>query len=218
MKKLMLSALLVSTAAFAQGNSDKAAKPAAPAADKAAKPATPDKDAKATPPGQEKKDAAAPAAAPQMPTMPAEGKRWVESFFGNWKSKDVVMTMNGQTMNGTMKNNCKKGANGWAAVCEAKMEFKKGPTMEAVFVHGWDIGSSMATFYEVTSMAEVHAHKGKWTDDKTITVTHSGKNAMGQEESDQLTFTLVGPKEIKVTGSGNAQGKETFSFTGTFTK
>jgi len=199
MKKIVLISvsLLLASASWAQ---DKAAGKAAPAA-KAAAPA-----------------AAASAAPPAAPTMTPEGKRWVEAFLGKWKAKDVEFTMGGQKMTGTMTLSCEKASGGWGALCKGKTMFKGMPPQDSSYLMGFDVVEGTAHMFEVANTSEVHDHKGKWTDDKTITMAYTGKNPAGQMETDSLTFTLTNPKSVAVKGTGMAGKTETWSFSCTANK
>jgi hypothetical protein len=210
MQKLFVAAALaVSFHAFAA----EPAKPAEPAKkdDKAAKPAEPAKKEEA-----KKDDKAAP---PAMPTLPPEGKKWIEGHLGNWKG-EVTLTMGDQAVKGKMTMKCDKVSNGWGTLCTGKADMGKAmPPQNVTFLYGWNIGDGEATLFEVTDVAEVHHHTGKWTDDKSITVTHKGKTAEGKMETDAVTFTWNSPKEMAINAVGTgADGKQVWSFTGTAKK
>lgn len=152
---------------------------------------------------------AAPAAPPPkamempMPQLPAEGKRWIEGHLGTWRSSDVVMTMGEKQLKGKLDLKCEKASGGWATLCRGKMDMgKEMPAQEVTFMMGWSIGEGAATLFEVSNMGEVHQHTGKWTDDKSITVTHQGKTWDGKDEKDVLTFAWSSPKEMAIKAEG----------------
>lgn len=170
-----------------------------------AAPPMPAKDAKAMP---------AAAAPMPMPQLPAEGKKWIEGMLGNWKSTDVTMTMGDQTMKMKMDMKCEKASGGWATLCRGKSEAtKEMPSQEITFLMGWNIGEGVATMFEMTNMGEVHHHTGKWTDDKSITVTHTGKTWEGKEEKDALTYTWNSPKELMMKAEGTTGATVNWTFT-----
>ena len=192
-----------------------AANATAPAKANAAKPA---EAAKATdaPKGPEAGKAAA---APASPTLPAEGKKLVDGFVGNWSSKDTTMTMGGNAIKGKMSMKCEKAAKGWGTVCKAKFDMGKNmPKDESVFVYAWDMAAGEGHMLEVASSGEVHDHVGKWADDKSITLVRTGKNLDGKEEVDSVTFTWVSPKEIAMKGEGTVAGAVAWSMTSTAKK
>ncbi len=162
---------------------------------------------------------AAMAEAPPMPKLPAEGRKWIDMNRGNWNSNDVVMTMGDQVMKGKMSMRCEAASNNWATLCHAKFNLGKSmPPSNATFLYAWNIGSNEATMFEVSDMAEVHTHTGKWTDDKTITITHSGNTADGKYEVDALTFTWTSPKEVMIKAQGTQGGNVMWSMTATAKK
>lgn len=181
-----------------------------------AKPAEPAKGAEKKADAGAKKDEKA---GMQAPVMPPEGKKWVESNWGNWKSSDVVFNMGDKALKGKMTMKCDKAVGGWGAVCNGKMDLgKEMPAQDVAFLMGWSIGEGQATMFEVSSMGEVHSHTGKWTDDKTISLTHQGKNPEGKVETDTVTFTWNAPKEIALKAEGTVEGKAAWSFTATMKK
>lgn len=166
---------------------------------------------------KEAKQAAATVGAPPMPVLPPEGKRWVESMLGKWKGTSE-MAMGDQKMASQDKMECEKASGGWGAVCKMKFEVKGMPAQEATTLFGWDLATGEATMFEVTNMAEVHKHTGKWADEKNITVVHVGKNAEGKEEKDSLTLAWVSPKEVQVKAEGSVGGQTLWTMTGTMKK
>jgi hypothetical protein len=194
---ILVTSILISAAAYAQG---KPAQKEAPA---------PTALASATSP--------TPAAAP-APTLSPEGKRWVEGMLGWWRSNDAAMQMGDQKMKGKMTMACEKTSGGWAAICKGKFTAKGMPTQEMTVLMGWDSAAETAHMFEVANTGETHNHTGKWTDDKTISVVHSGKNLQGKEEVDTLTFNWVSPKEVKVSGDGKQGTTTAWSFVSTMKK
>jgi hypothetical protein len=205
MKLAVAAVLAVSAVAFAA----EPAKPAEPAKKEAGKPAEP---AKAAEPA--KKDAP-----PAPPVLPAEGKKWVEGFLGNWKAADAVLTMGDKSMKGKLTMKCDKTSNGWGTLCTGKGDMgKEMPPMNVTFLYGWNIGENEATMFEVTDAAEVHFHHGKWIDDKSATVTHEGKTAEGKMEKDAVTYTWSSPKEFVFKAEGTSGGQTVWTFTATMKK
>lgn len=160
--------------------------------------------------------AAAPTAQ-HPPQLPPEGKRWIESFVGRFRSNDVSFTMGDKPVKGKMELDCRRAAGGWAATCTATMTLGKEKQQMAL-LYGWSVADGMAHLFEVTNMGDVHDHAGKWDDDKTITVVHRGKSLAGKQGEDSLTFARVGAKQMRVTGKGTEDGAPAWTFAGTFTK
>ncbi len=156
-------------------------------------------------------------AAPGAPKLPPEGKKWVQGFVGRFAAKDVVFDVGGQRMKGKMTLDCAPGAGGWAATCNAVMDFGKQKN-RMVLVYGWDVAAGKAHMLEVNSMGEVHDHAGGWTDDRTITVVNRGQTPDGKASEDALTFAWKSPKQVVVTGQGTTGGANAWTFSGTFSK
>jgi hypothetical protein len=181
--------------------------------------AAPKKDEMKKEPAADAKAGAKADAPPAMPVLPPEGKRWVESPLGKWKSNDMQLTLGGgAAMAGKITMNCDKAAGGWAATCHGKFEVKGMPAQEAIFTMGWAIGEGQAHMHEMTNYGDVHDHKGKWTDDKTITVVQVGKNAEGKEETDNLTFVFNSPRELVMKGEGTVGGAQQWTINATLKK
>jgi hypothetical protein len=163
---------------------------------------------------EEKKEAAAAA-----PTLPPEGKKWIESNLGNWKSTDATLTLGDKPLKGKLTMKCDKAAGGWATVCNAKFDFgKELPGQDSTFLMAWNLGTGEATMFEASNVGDVHHHTGKWADDKSITVVHNGKNAEGKDEKDSLTFTFSSPKELVLKGEGTSGGQTLWTFAATAKK
>ena len=160
--------------------------------------------------------AAPPAKAEAMPVpvLPPEGKKLVEGMLGNWKSSDTVMTMGDKSFKGKLDMKCEKASGGWATLCKGSADMgKEMPKQEVTFLFGWDVGAQEGHMFEVSNMAEVHNHSGKWADDKTITLVHDGKNAEGKEEKDSLTMTWTSPKELSMKAVGTQGANTVWTFT-----
>src|SRR5687768_7866403 len=150
--KSLVCVLVMSVASVAFAQEKKEAKPAAPAP--AAAPAAPG------------------AAPPAAPELTPEGKKFVEAFLGNWTASEAVFTMGEQKMAGKMTNKCEKASGGWGTLCKASFNLKGAPPMLNVFLFGWDLGAKEGHMFEVSNAGEVHNHVGKWSDDKTVVLTH----------------------------------------------
>lgn len=188
---LVVSAVCLSTSAFAQG-----APKAAPAAKE-----------KASPPG---------AAAMPAPTMTPEGKKFLEMVVGNWSFKDGVMKMGDQEMKGLFTLKCEKAVMGWAVECKGTQDMGKSmPKIEGLYVMAWDVVTNEGHMLEVESMGNVHDHVGKWADDKNITLTRNGKNLEGKEESDAVTLTFTSPREMMFKAEGKSGTTTNWTFMGT---
>src|SRR5512141_1943754 len=82
------------------------------------------------------KDAKA-AAAPPMPTMSAEGKKFLSGWIGSWNAT-ATMTMGSQKMQGPLKMSCESVSAGWGSLCRGTVEFAGMPSSAATFLMAWD--------------------------------------------------------------------------------
>lgn len=145
------------------------------------------------------------AAAPAAPAMTPEGKKLLEGMIGKWTMKDAVFSMGGKEMKCKMTMDCAKSAAGWGTTCKGVQDCgKEMPKVEGLYTFAWDVVSGEGHMLEVESMGNVHNHVGKWSDDKTIVLTHSGKNMEGKDESDVVTMTWNSPKEIAFKAEGKS--------------
>ncbi len=151
------------------------------------------------------------------PKLPAEGKRWVEGFRGNWTGR-AKLTAGERELSGTMRMTCVKSSAGWATICKGSFTAPGARPEEDTYLMGWDVGTKQAHMYEVTSAADVHDHVGAWSDDRSITVTHHGKTADGQDEEAAITFKWISAKQLDAEGAGKVAGKSAWTMSATFKK
>jgi hypothetical protein len=148
--------------------------------------------------------AAAPAA-PAAPAMTPEGKKLLEGMIGKWTMKDAAFKMGDKEMKCKMVLDCAKSAAGWGTTCKGSQDCGKDmPKIEGLYTFAWDIVAGEGHMLEVESMGNVHNHVGKWTDEKTIALTHTGKNMEGKDEADTVTFTWNSPKEMAFKAEGKS--------------
>lgn len=159
------------------------------------------------------KDAKA-AAPPAPPAMSAEGKKFLAGWVGNWTS-NAMMTMGAQKLDGPLKMSCESVSAGWGTLCKGTFQMKGMPISEATFLMAWDIATGQAHMFEVTDMAEVHDHSGKWLNDKAVSLVRQGKNLEGKLEKDACTATWVTPAELKLDCTGTVAGATAWTFSAT---
>lgn len=167
--------------------------------------------------GKSKKPGAA-ASGPPKPMMSAEGKKYLEGMIGRWKGSNIKMKMGDQENSGSLTMFCSKATVGWAVTCKGQMRMKKMPVQEMALLLGYDNANKTAHMFEVTNFGEVHDHAGSWDEDGSITLTHTGKNAEGKEESDAMTFKWTNKKMITFTGKGESEGAQIWSMEGSIKK
>jgi hypothetical protein len=150
-----------------------------------------------------------------MPKMSAEGRKFLDGWVGNWASNDTVLTMGTQKMPGSLKMACQSVSAGWGTLCKGTFSTPGMPISEATFLMAWDLATAEAHMFEVTDMAEVHDHSGKWTDAKSVSLVRQGKTLEGKMEKDSCTATWVSASELKFDCTGTQAGATVWTFTST---
>jgi len=159
-----------------------------------------------------------PAAAPAAPTLPAEGKKYVEGWLGQWTSSDTTLTSGGQKTQGALRMGCEKVSSGWGVLCKATLDFAGQPPSTTTFLMGWDIGTGEAHMFEVADSAEVHDHSGKWINDRSVSLVRQGKTADGKQEKDDCTASWPSAREIRLECTGSQAGSTVWTFSTTCRK
>jgi hypothetical protein len=149
--------------------------------------------------------------------MTPEGKKFLEGISGNWTAKNVTMVVGTETLNGKGTMKCKKAVNGWATVCEGKFDLGK-MKITGLYTFAWDVITGEGHVHEVEDSPTVHNHAGKWIDDKSIALVHTGKNAEGKDETDTMTLTWVSPKEVTFAAVGKSGATTNWTFSSALKK
>ena len=156
----------------------------------------------------EKKAAEAP------PAPPPEVKKTTDTFTGKWVGEATVDMGDGKPEKIKTAFDCKKVALGAGVSCSMAAKGSMGP-MEQNCLVGFDPEGTGVHLMCITSMGEVHDHKGKWSDDKTVTFDSLTADMGGKSATEDLTIAFADPKTMTVT-SITTQGdtKLTFTFSG----
>jgi len=161
---------------------------------------------------------ARPAAAPVAPTLPAEGKKFVAGWIGQWTSNDATFTSGGQKMQGRLRMACESVSSGWGALCRETADMQGMPPSASTFLMGWDVGTGEAHMFEIADTAEVHDHSGKWIDDRSVSLVRQGRTADGKDEKDDCTATWPSARELKLDCTGTQAGATVWTFSTTMRK
>jgi len=132
----------------------------------------------------------------QEGAAPPEVKKTVDALVGNW-STDMTMTAPGQApvkFQGTWE--CKPIAGGGAAECSLSTEVPGLGRMEETDLWGYDPETKSVHIMTWNNMGEVHDHRGAWTDDKTMSLTHSA-TAGGKPVEETFRFEFPGKNEMR---------------------
>ncbi len=144
--------------------------------------------------------APAPEAKPTPPAPPPEIKKTTDAFAGKW-SMDAELTMPGATEPTKFKvtMDCKSIALGNGAHCAMDGKVPKmGPMGQSCLV-GFDPVGGAVHLMCITSMGEVHDHKGAWKDDKTLEFEPYKFTMDGKAATEMVLFSWVEPKLLTFT-------------------
>jgi len=161
---------------------------------------------------------AKPAAAPTAPTLPAEGRKYVEGWLGQWTSNDATLTSGDQKMQGSLKMACESVSSGWGTLCKGTFDIKGLPPSASTFLMGWDIGTGEGHMFEISDNAEVHDHSGKWLSDKSISLVRQGRTYDGKNEKDACTASWPSAQELELDCTGSQAGATVWTFSATMRK
>jgi hypothetical protein len=116
---------------------------------------------------------------PQQTPPPPEVVKTVEAINGTWLGKMTakVAAFPPEVFDWTM--NCRIVARGAGAACTNTGTASIGSMAESCLL-AYDAEGKAVHYMCVTSMGEVHDHKGKWIDDKTIEFEPLRAGMMGQ--------------------------------------
>src|SRR5262245_11448992 len=106
-----------------------------------------------------------PGSAPAPP--PAEINRTVGAVVGRWSGRMTATMPDGASETFAWSMSCQAAALGAGASCTMEGRPSIGDLAQACLV-AYDPESKAVHYMCVTSMGEVHDHKGRWTDAKTI--------------------------------------------------
>lgn len=138
-----------------------------------------------------------PRSGPLQTAQPPEVKRTVEAVVGRW-SGAMTATVPGsppETFPWSME--CKAAALGAGAVCAMEGRASIGLMAYACLV-AYDPEGKAVHYMCVTSMGEVHDHRGRWADAQTIEFEPLEGGLMGQRITETVTWTFPDPKATAV--------------------
>ena len=110
---------------------------------------------------------------------------------------------------------CSSAALGFGASCPMKGTASIGPVEEACLL-AYDPEGKAIHFMCVTSMSEVHDHKGQWPGDRRINFEPYRISISGHPATEDVTFEFPSPDRIQTTSVITAENgsRMTFEFSG----
>lgn len=116
---------------------------------------------------------------PPATPYPPEVKKTVDAITGSWSGQMTAHVPGAPVESFTWKMNCKGIALGSGALCTNTGKASIGLMAESCLL-AYDPEGKAVHYMCVTSMGEVHDHKGKWTDGQTIEFEPLRAGMMGQ--------------------------------------
>jgi hypothetical protein len=122
-----------------------------------------------------------------MVVSPPETKRTVEAINGVWKGRLTANVPGALPASFDWTMDCKPVALDTGALCSNGGRASIGVMAESCLL-AYDPEGKAVHYMCVTSMGEVHDHKGKWTDQKTIEFEPLVAGMMGQSITETLKW------------------------------
>ena len=140
-----------------------------------------------------------------------EGVKKLYVFLGNWKGK-AMMTANGQTQTFDYFMDMKTDADGWGILYHEKGLIPNAAPYLGFGMLAFDASDNTVHIFTVSNYADVHDHKGNWTDDKHFTLIYNGTSE-GKMLKEELTAEIVDANTFKFSDvvSINGQTSQTLS-------
>jgi len=126
-------------------------------------------------------------------------------FLGSWKGK-ATMTTNGQIQSFDYFMDMKTDADGWGILYHEKGLIPNAAPYLGVGMLAADAGDNSVHIFTVSNYADVHDHKGNWTDDKHFTLVYNG-TAEGKTLKEELTVEIVDANTFKFSDAVTIDGQ-----------
>jgi hypothetical protein len=128
--------------------------------------------------------------APADPKPSAEQAKTVDAFAGDWTYDATIVPPGGKPVKTPIGMSCKKVLFGKAASCTMSEIIAGVGPFEGSFLVGFDPLDKTVHFMAITSDDELHDHRCKWTDTKTLACDPLKAGLGGQPITEDVTFTI----------------------------
>jgi hypothetical protein len=135
---------------------------------------------------------------PQMPVSPPEIKRTVGAINGVWKGRMTATVPGAPSESFDWMMDCRPVSMATGALCSNSGKASIGVMAESCLL-AYDPEGKAVHYMCVTSMGEVHDHKGKWVDPKTIDFEPLLAGMMGQPITETLKWYFPDEETISKT-------------------
>jgi hypothetical protein len=132
---------------------------------------------------------------PPMPSSPPEVKKTVAAISGTWKGQLIAKLPGAPPASISWTMDCKPVALNAGASCTNGGSASFGEMAESCLL-AFDPQGKAVHYMCVTSMGEVHDHRGHWTDPKTIDFEPLQAGMMGQEVTETLKWRFDDDRTI----------------------
>jgi hypothetical protein len=131
-------------------------------------------------------------AAPPLPPSPPEVQKTADALVGEWSGRMTAIVPGAEPESFPWSMSCRPAALGRGASCTMQGRASIGLlAQDCLLAYAPD--DRVVHYMCVTSMGEVHDHKGHWTDDDTIDFEPLAGDFMGQPVTETLRWTFPGP-------------------------
>lgn len=132
---------------------------------------------------------------PQAAVSPPEVKKTVDAITGSWSGEITAHVPGSPVESFNWVMNCKSVAFDSGALCTNTGKASIGAMAESCLL-AYDPDGKAVHYMCVTSMGEVHDHKGRWTDAQTIEFEPLQAGMMGQQVTETLRWHFPNPNTI----------------------
>ena len=130
--------------------------------------------------------------APPSPPPPAEVKRTVDAVVGRWSGSMTANIPGAEPATFGWSIDCKTAALQAGALCTMEGHPAFGAIEQACLVAYDPVGEAVH-YMCVTSMGEVHDHKGHWKDERAVVFEPLVGGLEGKTMTETITWTFPGP-------------------------
>lgn len=154
-------------------------------------------------------------ARPRQQPAPSEVKRTVDAIIGKWSGQMTATVPGGSPESFAWSMDCKAVAFGAGADCTNEGKASIGSMSESCLL-AYDPEGKAVHYMCVTSMGEVHDHRGRWKDDRTIEFEPLRAGMMGKTVTETIRWFFPNANTLVKTSSVTMSdgGSMSFEFNG----
>lgn len=149
--------------------------------------------------------------APPSPTPPAEVKRTVDAVVGRWSGNMTAIVPGSAPATFGWSIDCKPTALQAGAMCTMAGHASIGELAQACLV-AYDPEGEAVHYMCVTSMGEVHDHKGHWRDEGAVVFEPLVGGLQGTTMTETITWTFPGPGRMTTLSEVTLQDGSVMTF------